>query len=121
MRKFYVNRCFVFLVLFILLIGCATTSKKRLKSFNVSTVNSLQVGMTTYEIEKLFGPPDSQYLMTFGEDTEESWQGLVYHYYTIRDPHYETIDVRLSNTFVFYANGSSPKLNHWKIQYTNKN
>ena len=76
--------------------------------------------MTTHEIENLLGPPDAQYIMEFGENTEEPWEGLVYKYYTIRDPNYESIEVRLSNTLVFCATEAPPKLNHWEIQYKNK-
>jgi hypothetical protein len=116
MKKYWFN---IVLLIFVFSIGCATAGKKHLKNFSPSTVSSLKVGMTTYEIEKLFGPPDSQYLMTFGENTEEPWDGLVYKYYTIPDPKYQTIDARISNSFIFYAGGSAPQLNHWEINYKN--
>ncbi len=100
-----------------LIYGCATT--KNVAShleFDDSNVSKIYVGMSLPEFEAIFGRPDISYSMVCGKKTGRAWEGLVYKFYTVRDPMYRYAGRRRTNTFVFYSGSNPPVLNNWRIE-----
>lgn len=107
-----------------LFLGCATTASYKGSSkgrdFTQENVSSIRLGMAVSEIEALFGAADTTYNMTFGKNTDQEWDGLVYKYYGPRDTMFVFAKRRLINTFVFYTGTTPPALNNWTIEYTSQ-
>jgi hypothetical protein len=85
------------------LFGCATMTPSRFTSENIT---SLHQGMTTTEVEKLFGPADSIRNTLCGK--EDKWQCEIWSY-NRQDNRY------LTNTFWFSVTDGRRLLNQWDV------
>ena len=99
--------------------GCAPTlvSHKSTFKFHEIAVNLVRQGMSPDELKGMFGEPDIIYKSDFGQETEESWPGLVLKYLTVRDTTYHYVVRYRTNTFVFWMGVEPPVLDHWEIEY----
>jgi len=113
----YFATCVVLCSIF--LSGCGTTYRYTYpghKTFIDENVALLHVGISSKQIQDIFGEPDEQYVGKFGADVGEEWNGRVWIYFTELDQRLKHVKRYKKNVFVFYPTEGDMKLNHWEIE-----
>lgn len=83
-------------------------------AFTQQNLLLLNQGMTTTEVESIFGLPDRTYFKAFFNEGGAPWRGLVYEYDMGYNPRGEYI--RNLNSLVFSIEHFTTALIHWDIQ-----
>jgi len=96
--------------------GCSPAATMKNSVFMTSSVSSIRQGMTTTDVEVLFGKPDVAYEATYGEETGNPWDAIVWKYYVDQDPDFQFEKRYRTNTFVFFRGNNPPILNHWTLE-----
>jgi hypothetical protein len=107
----------IILSILFLLTSCGPTTKRHI-TFEKSSIKKVMKGMTTYEIKKIFGIPDVIYECDMGENTDNTWKGLVYEYFMGLDSTYKFVTKYKTNSFIFWTGNDPPTLYYWHIEYT---
>jgi hypothetical protein len=97
--------------------ACApTTTAIRPRTLLPSAMTQIEVGVGPDVLTRLFGPPDSTYVMNFGKELGQEWQGVAWRYYTARDTRYShAVEFRRSVFYFYRTPGGDLKLNHWVL------
>lgn len=100
-------------------LGCASTANLTYpghKTFTEENASQLEVGMSPGEVRGIFGEPDEELEMDFGEDVGEPWTGYVWVYFTEVDRRLKYAKRYKKSLFVFYPPGKDMRLNHWVLE-----
>ena len=110
-----IYKIFLWGMLLTFFVSCATAPPPRHSEFTKKNILSLHAGMTTSEVEAIFGQPEYTSVRTFGAKTAKTWNGLIYTYNMGKHPEGKYENTDNTNTLVFSLSFSPPRLNHWNI------
>ena len=99
--------------------GCTTSytySYPGRSTFTIDNVDRLYTGMSSDEVQAIFGFPDKTYDVSFGKNIGQPWTGRVWLYFTKVDPKFRYVKRYKKNMLVFYPPGEQMRLNHWVIE-----
>jgi hypothetical protein len=105
------------LLLLLMASACApSTTMIRPRTLSPTALAQVEIGATPEVITRLFGAPDTTYVMVFGKEAGDEWQGVAWRYYTLRDTRYAHAVEFRRTIFYFYRNPAGElKLNHWVL------
>lgn len=96
--------------------SCTYAISGRNLTFTNANVMALKVGMTTDEVQAVFGPPDRMKSATCGGATRSGeWPCLMW-YYDVEKSSDGFVEEVKTNTLTFNARTSPPRLNDWEIE-----
>lgn len=103
------------LILLAALASCASGSRVTLRPMTSMDAQAIHVGSSLAEVRALIGPPHRIDEVTFGEETDEPWDGLLAVWFGAEAEDFEYSRHYRSNRLAFAFVGRDTLLNHWEL------